>query len=96
MDPLIIALLVMISSFMSSFFIIWSYLKPISDSIDNQKVTTQNDDINVQPNDPLSPRPVLTSQPTMSSKIVPNLDHDLSPIPRPLVQSPITIMSQSD
>ena len=96
MDPLIIAFLVMISSFMSSFFIIWSYLKPISDSIDNQKVTNQNDETNVQSNDPISPHPVLTSRPNTPSKIVPNPNHDISPTPKPLFQSPITLISQSD
>lgn len=93
MDPLTIALLVMISSFMSSFFIIWSYLKPISNSIDHQKVTNQNDDTNVQPNDPILPHPVLISRPNTPLKTIPNPNHDISPTPKPLFQSPIPIKS---
>jgi len=74
MDPLGIAILVMISSFVSSFLMIWSHLKPISIPIDNQKVINQSTETNPKSIDRASHHPVLTQQQNTSPEIVVELD----------------------
>lgn len=96
MDPLTIAIFIMVLSLLSGVLRIWAYLKPKSILIDHQKATNQNDDTNVQPNDPISPHPVLISRPNTPLKTIPNPNHDISPTPKPLFQSPIPIKSPQD